>query len=268
MSHWYTQEGQACHKIEAVNGKLRDTNLRDARKHKFLYSVTTINQVPSKPQLIRWSENQILDAAIDYPPPRRIHGQFDYEGLDDDLKKWKVIVLSKSQKLTKDAAKRGQEIHQSLEGLLSGQLKIEDDENSNFTLPVLAFLQEKFGVLDWKTEQTFSHKLGFGGSVDLHFIYKKGKNVILDFKTKNKNDLSLVEQYDDHYQQTAAYRQGLDLPDAECYNLFISTSKPGVLKLMPEVWNEEEEEKTQRGWEMFKHLLEYRKLQDNYDPSW
>ena len=47
--HWYNKTGEAAYTIVGSNGKERNTNLRDARKHGYVPSVTTILGVAAKP---------------------------------------------------------------------------------------------------------------------------------------------------------------------------------------------------------------------------
>lgn len=255
MGHWYDKEGCTQYEIVGANGKKRDTTLRDARKFGWFPSVTTIMAIISKPQLEVWKTNQVLDAAIDYQPPRRVHDQFEYDGWEAEVKKWKAIVIDKSQKIGKDSAKKGSELHDTLEKEIKEKSFACSEDYSKFTLPVYQSLSDNFGsATDWISEKSFSHKLGFGGKVDLH-----SDDVILDFKTKSSSaDFHKDLSYFENAMQLAAYRLGLDKPKAVCYNLYISTEVPGCLQLKK--WTEEE---VQRAEKAFLHLLGYWQLVNN-----
>ena len=62
--HWYTQEGEPMYTIIGVNGKERNTNLRDARLLGLVPSVTTIMDLIAKPSLENWKINQALNSAL------------------------------------------------------------------------------------------------------------------------------------------------------------------------------------------------------------
>ena len=62
--HWYTQEGEPMYTIIGVNGKERNTNLRDARNLGLVPSVTTIIGMIAKPSLENWKIDQALKSAI------------------------------------------------------------------------------------------------------------------------------------------------------------------------------------------------------------
>ena len=49
--HWYDSEGAATYTIIGANGTERNTTLKDARKHGYVPSVTTIIGMAAKPSL-------------------------------------------------------------------------------------------------------------------------------------------------------------------------------------------------------------------------
>ena len=59
--------------------------------------------------------------------------------------------------------------------------------------------------------------------------------------------------------QLAAYRMGLDVPNARCANVFVSVTKPGLVKIVE--WTKED---LDRAWGMFAHLKSYWELKNNY----
>ena len=65
--HWYDQSGRPMYTVKAKDGTDRPTTLRDARKHGFLPSVTTIMSVMAKPGLESWKMNQMMMAALTLP---------------------------------------------------------------------------------------------------------------------------------------------------------------------------------------------------------
>jgi hypothetical protein len=127
-------------------------------------------------------------------------------------------------------------------------------------MPVKDFLKSEFNGQGWVAEASFADKLGFGGKVDLHS--RDGQGIIIDFKTKAKDDLDAKLLYFDYCVQLAAYRSGLDMKTATCYNLIISTTSPGVLYLHK--WDEDS---LRKGLRMFKLMLAYWQLDNTYDSS-
>ena len=61
--HWYDKTGEAAYTVVGSNGKERNTNLKDARKHGYVPSVTTILGVAAKPPLENWKINQALNCC-------------------------------------------------------------------------------------------------------------------------------------------------------------------------------------------------------------
>jgi hypothetical protein len=59
--------------------------------------------------------------------------------------------------------------------------------------------------------------------------------------------------------QLSAYRVGLGLPKAECANVFVSVTEPGLVVIKE--WSQEELE---RGWTMFSSLLAYWQAKNNH----
>ena len=247
-AHWYDKEGNTAYEIKGANGNMRPTTLRDARKYGYTPSVTTILGIVDKPALTKWKMDQIIKAVLENP----------YHSFND-VEQWKRQIFSASQKEGKDAADRGGQIHDALEHYYLGEGLHPDFED--YCRPVIDLIRTKFGEVQWIPEKSFSHKLGFGGKCDLHMLPNGQwpKGVILDFKTKSAEDFTRVKAYPEQCQQLVAYRHGFELPDAECFNLFIGTQKPGALMLHE--WPEAE---CQSAWKCFTHLVEYWKEINNF----
>lgn len=243
-NHWYDDKGNEAYTIVGTNGKERDTTLRDARKFRYVPSVTTILDIPSKPGLDIWKQSQLLKAA------------FKYKQFEVEEKEWSNLVLHKSKIIGKQAALKGQQIHEEIELNIKNSRDV--GELNEYVAPVLIKLLNELGDIKFICEKSFSYKKGFGGKVDLH-----GNGFVLDFKTK-LNSLGFDKDlgYDNHCMQLAAYRLGLDMPKAKCYNLFISTEVPGLLQ-----WKEWTEKELEKGLNMFLYLLKYWQLSNNYDSS-
>ncbi len=232
----------------------RDTTLRDARKLNLVPSVTTILGIVDKPALTRWKSEQLLKAVYENP--------YRY-GWDDNWEQHKRKLYSLSEKEGKDAAERGNEIHNALEQYFStGVIRGVPADVYTFCTPAIKLIADTFGhMASWNAEHSFSHKLGFGGKCDLHMqpCGEFPNGVIIDFKTKSAQDFSKVKAYPEQCQQLVAYREGFNMPDARCFNLFIGTNTPGELLL-----HEWEDEDCDVAWRCFKHLVQYWKLINNF----
>ncbi len=260
MSHFYDTKGNPVYEVPKADGSgLKATTLREARLLKLVPGVTDVLKMAANEGLIVYFQEQLLEAVIALS--HRIPDPHDLEGILG----FKKEVIGNSKLHAKRASDRGTEIHDALERAYTGKVV---GELQAFTDPVIKFLQERFNTA-FIAEKSFASTLGFGGKTDLHAPCSV-RPLIIDFKTKPDAAFAegkKLEQYDNHFQQLAAYRLGLDLPRAECYNLFISHETPGRFKLVPEVYDAKEEQKIQKGERMFLSLLEYYKEKNSFDPS-
>jgi len=251
--HYYTKTGESQHEIVGKNGKLRPTTLRDAKVLNLVPSVTTIMDIMGKPGLVFWLQQQVLLAAIETP----------YSGGCPES--WKRLVVSKSKKIGEDAAKRGNEIHDLMEKRFQNIILTVNNENNDLIIVQAAVdvISEMFPGYLWTTEQSFAHKDGFGGRVDLYGKSPEGSYVVIDFKTKDKTDPKDMVQYDEHKIQLAAYQVGLGLPyNTKRFNLFISVNKatPGLCKLV-------ECKEFDKYKEWFYTLVRMWQLKNGYKPN-
>jgi hypothetical protein len=242
--------------MTGANGKLRATSVKDAKKLNLFPSYSTIVQaVLAKPGLDVWKQTQLLDACSETP-----YDMFDDAG-------WRKKVIHKSATKSRKASDRGTEIHDKLEqAILQGIDSFKDDIDRPFIEPVYNFVINKMkGKLDVEIipEASFVHPLGYGGKVDLHSPTDDGW--VLDFKTKDftEDNIDKVAVFTEHTMQLAAYREGLKIPRAKCYNLFISISTPGLFKLI-----EHDEIAVKQHFEMFCCLLKFWQLNKQFKPMW
>jgi len=216
--HWYTSDGVPAYTQEIASGKNkgkeRPTTIRDARKLGLVPSVTTITGILDKPALTAWKCRQAVEKVTnpDYKPDT--------------------------------SAEKGSKIHGAIEHWLeTGKVRRGYRGYINVVERVLGEL----GIEHPISERSFA-TTEFGGAVDLH---DKEANIILDFKTKKEVETGKDYHYDEHAMQLAAYREGLGMKGAKCYNLFLSRTTPDNYSL-----HEWEEEDVQRGWAIFYHLKE------------
>jgi hypothetical protein len=245
--HWYTREGAPMYQIEGANGKIRNTTLRDARKHDLVPSVTTILNVAAKPGLENWKLQQVLLAALTLPKRDQ---ESETEYID------RIITDSKEQ--GRAAADAGTDIHASIENYFDRKVIVGHEEH---VLGVEKAIKEAFGEHKWVCESSFAHTSGFGGKCDMHTRSSEDQlfGIILDIKTKEFTDPDKVEGYDDHLMQLAAYRFGLGIYKARCANVFVSRSVPGLVKIIE--WSDED---LHRGWKMFDSLLQFWQFKNDH----
>lgn len=280
MGHFYDSAGNPCYTYKNAKGEEKDTTLREAKKFGWWPSVTTILQVKASPGLDVYRQNQLLDAAWNLSFAEMDGGGLfsgnEFFGYPEDFKR---AVLKQSKEHAKKAADKGTLIHDAIEKyFIKGTY---DTETGDIVEPVIKFLDDEFPGVAWVAEKSFTSPLGFGGKVDLHCPNAK---IVVDFKTKDLDNLDKVKSYENNTMQSAAYAVGLNNYDKfECifkeksdkaevavynfskpkdwkrYNLYISTSTPGILKL-------DEHKDFDKDWGMFKALLDYWQLCTGHKP--
>lgn len=250
--HWYTRDGQPAYEVPARNGELRPVTLRDARALNLVPSVTTILKCAAAPGLEKWKQDQVLLSALTLP-----------RGAEESEACWLDRIHHDSREQARLAAERGTEIHAAIEQCFSGQ--DWDHELDGAVDAVLDAVEGRFGTdAKWYSEQAFAHQLGFGGKADL-LSHPTTLDVLLDFKTKDGWNPLRADKlaYDEHAIQLAAYRVGLGRPEALCCNVFVSRQEPWQVHI-----HEWTEDALERGWRMFRALLDYHTAQTRYDASW
>jgi hypothetical protein len=247
--HWYTKTGEPCYEIKGKNGLLRPTTLRDAKKLDLVPSVTTIIKCAAAPGLDWWKQKQVLLAALTLPKK-------DGEPEEEYLSR----IMRDSQEQGRKAAERGTQIHAAIQGHF--ECESVSAEMWPYVRGAKEALEKEFGPKVWVCEKSFAHELGFGGKSDLHVNWQP--HMVGDIKTKefdSVDDKKLA--WDDHAIQLAAYREGLGIPKAKCFNVFVSTTVPGLCHI--HIWTEDE---IQRGWRMFQSLLNYWKAKNLEAECW
>ena len=241
--HWYTKQGTPAYTTIGKTGE-RATTLRDARKEGLLPSVTTIINLMSKAGLDTWKQQQVLLAALTLPREP-----------NEPEQDWLKRVMSDSKATGREAAERGTAIHNIIQGYFE-QMYLP--EKPAYLDAINDILKHHFGDQSWLSEKSFGHHLGYGGKCDLMAkpINGQGSGFVVDFKTKD-TDLDKVDVFFEHELQLAAYREGLNLPNARCAIVFVN-GMTNQVKLV-----EIEEAQLQKSWECFQHLLRVYQIKNN-----
>ena len=239
--HWYTREGEPCYTVKAKDGSDRPATLRDARKLNLVPSVTSIIRCAASPGLEYWKQQQVLMAALTLP---KIDGEAEGAYLQR--------ILNDSREQAKKAAERGTAIHAAIQGFYQGEPPSPEDFRQ-YVLGAQETVSKWLPSTVWVAERSFSHALGFGGKVDLCGVG------VVDFKTKEFDTTADLKTWDEHAMQLAAYRHGLGLEKARCAIVYVSSTVPGLTKLI-----EIQEDELQRGWTCFYSLLHYWQAKNTY----
>ena len=247
-THWYRQDGSPQYTVKAKDGSDRNTTLRDARVMNLVPSVTTIIKTAASPGLEAWKSEQMLLAALTLP---RVEGESEKELLKR--------IVQDSKETARQAAERGTRVHEDVEKHFAGEM----NDRPELGVAVERSLASFFGLPDktpWKVEHAFAWG-GFGGKVDLHHPITKcaPHGLVVDIKSKEFGPDDEIKAYDEHLMQLAAYRNGLEIPNARCANIFVSVSHPGLVSIIE--WNAED---LTRGWDMFSCLLKYWSIKNKF----
>jgi hypothetical protein len=163
-------------------------------------------------------------------------------------------ILTDSREQARKAAERGTAIHATIQGHYEGNPPAE--EYLPHAIGTDRIVSEWMKG-PWNPERSFAHPMGFGGKCDLSHAL-----AVIDFKTKEFDADTPLKTWDEHAMQLAAYRHGLNLPNARCAIVYVSVTNPGLAKLI-----EIPEADLQRGWKCFYSLLQYWKSSKDFDPS-
>jgi hypothetical protein len=231
--HWYTKLGEPAYRIIGTNGVERNTTIKDARKHQLVPSVTTITNQLKSIGLERWQQGNLLLAALTLPKQ---------ENESEDS--WIDRVVQDGKSIGKEAAERGTRMHGVLESFYRRQ---EVAIYPLYVIEVDRVITEHFGAQQWAAEASFASPLGYGGKIDLN-----GSEVVIDFKSKT-GSLDKVTVYHEQVMQLAAYRYGLNMPNARCANVFFTEA--GEVKLV-----EHSEDALASAWDCFKCRCSFTKL--------
>ena len=248
--HWYKQDGGPQYTVKAKDGSDRPTTLRDARKMNLVPSVTTVLKIAAKPGLEAWKQEQMLLAALTLPrTPQETEQAFI------------ARIVADSKETGKQAAEAGTRIHESIEKWFEGKKEVEHKSIAQAVEETIFNHFKTHPDQPWLVERSFADTMGYGGKVDMYCVADEHAptGIVLDVKSKDFGPDDKVDAYDEHLMQLSAYRHGLGVPHARCANVFVSRSHHGLVKVVE--WSEAD---LVKGWEMFKCLLQFWKLKNDF----
>jgi hypothetical protein len=236
--HFYKPNGEPAYTYKNKKGEEKATTLREARKEGWFPGVTTIIATQARFGLVNWMIDQAILSALTLPRP---------EG-EGDLSFFARIKADAKEQARK-AIEKGKIIHAWVQDSFEG--KVSPPEADPFVISARMEITKKCGARNWICEKPFASPMGYGGKIDL-----QDPEIILDIKTTEK-DLDTIRTWDDHAQQLAAYRTGVQNPNAKCGILYINVlTTDSKLLWLPE-------EELVKGFECFKALLAFWKAKNS-----
>ena len=269
MSHWYTKNGQAMHRVPGKTVAERDTTIADARIMGLLPSVSGITKMWANPGLDRWKQDITIESALKFAI------QSAYGEMDED--KLYAEIRAESNKVAGAAADLGVKIHAAIESAL----RFEEWENQSVELadgklvelkelvgPALDKLEE-LGIKIVETEKvvtSLSH--GYAGQMDVSYVNGDVAGV-LDFKSTKTKPTKKIDVRQGQSMQIAAYHHACwsskdkphFQPNHQGINLYISTTEIGRIDVV-----KYDAAELAKQWEGFLACLTLWRLQNNYDP--
>jgi hypothetical protein len=232
--HWYDSDGNPAYTIIGKNGVERNTTLRDARKLSLVPSVTTIIAAANAPALVEWKINQAILSALTAT-------RCEEETEADFVSRIKADAKEQAKK----AAERGTQIHAYVQDWLEGNEVEQGSDAYPFCSSANETIFKEVGFQEWICEKSFSTER-YGGKADLH-----NSLYLIDIKTKTWTDKDKLDIWESHLMQLAAYRHGLNIPDAKCGILYVHQDTAESVLL----WADED--KLKQGMGMFNGLLDF-----------
>ena len=269
MSHWYTKNGQAMHRVPGKTVAWRDTTIADARIMGLLPSVSGITKMWANPGLDRWKQDITIESALKFAI------QSAYGEMDED--KLYAEIRAESNKVAGAAADLGVKIHAAIESAL----RFEQWENQSVELadgklvelkelvgPALDKLEE-LGIKIVETEKVVTSLYhGYAGQMDVSYVNGDVAGV-LDFKSTKTKPTKKIDVRQGQSMQIAAYHHACwsskdkphFQPNHQGINLYISTTEIGRIDVV-----KYDAAELAKQWEGFLACLTLWRLQNNYDP--
>mgnify|MGYP001612783950 CR=1 FL=1 len=243
----YYADGQPAYTIVGKNGKERNITLADMKILNIYPSVTEILKIYPKPYLQLWKQRQVLMSALTLTRLK--------DESDDALI---ARIMADADEQARIAREKGQAIHGAMERFICGQeVQAEYYIYVGAAINVLQdYLGEKMLLSQCEPEKSFAcPDLLYGGKVDL---FSRELRFVCDIKSSEFTEDKTLG-YQEHIIQLSAYSHGLQMPDARIINLYISTKKPGLIKII-----EYSKDQQCNAFAIFKKCLELWQLLKKY----
>ena len=268
MSHWYTKNGKAMHRVPGKTVAERDTTIADARIMGLLPSVSGITKMWANPGLDRWKQDITIESALKFAI--QSYGEMDADKLYADIR-------AESYKIAHAAADLGVKIHAAIESALSHQewenqaVELADGkfvELKELVDPALKKLEElRINIVETeKVVTSLSH--GYAGQMDVSYV-KGDLAGVLDFKSTKTKPFKKIDVRQGQSMQIAAYHHACwsskdkphFQPNHQGINLYISTTEIGRIDVV-----KYDSAELAKQWDGFLACLTLWRLQNNYDP--
>lgn len=276
MSHWYTKNGQAMHKVPGKTVAERDTTITDARKMGLLPSVSGITKVWANLGLDRWKQNATIDATLNYCRDDWTGDWSKVKASEDDH--FYGEVRARADASMNAASDLGVKIHAAIEASLTSSTWFPNEEVQlwdgrwvemrELVNPALDKLRE-LSITTVESEKIItclSH--GYAGQMDMAFTQGEIAGV-LDFKSTKTKPGKKIDVRQGQSMQIAAYHYAYwgvadkphFTPNHKGINLYISTTEIGRVDIVTY-----DHEELAKQWQGFLACLTLWRLQNNYDP--
>jgi len=222
--HWYDAEGRSAHVIIGKNGKERNTTVADARKMGLLPSVTSVQGILHKEQLVSWRIEQAIMSALTLP---REEGE--------DLGEYAKRVVKDSKEQTTKAALHGTAMHVELENILLGRPVSRDETLAPYIKTFSEWAEKNVEKTYWCEKGLVG--AGYAGRCDAYVKLRGVGDAIIDLKNRKVNP-KYDPFYDTDCSQLWAYRNASENPKCACVSVVLASND--ATKLMTKVWDEDE----------------------------
>jgi hypothetical protein len=224
--HWYDAEGRSAHVILGKNGKERNTTVADARKMGLLPSVTSVQGILHKEQLVSWRIEQAIMSALTLP---REEGE--------DLGEYAKRVVKDSKEQTTKAALHGTAMHVELENILLGRPVSRDETLAPYIETFKKWSDANIEKTYWCEKGLVG--AGYAGRCDAYVRMKGIGDAIIDLKNRKVNKKhNAPPWYPTDAQQLWAYRNASENPQAACVSVVLASNDPEYIE--HHQWDEDE----------------------------
>lgn len=175
MSHFYDKHGKPVFEVQCKNGKMRKTNIADARKLDLFPSVTTVLGILAAPELEQWKQNRIIKACKSLP----------YHLYTDTKTSYQDAIVEEAFKKSETAKDFGDLLHKWIADTMLGtnlHLTYTDIPEATKTAvkSELSCVKRIIGV----ETTVIDTDLGVAGSYDMFCELQDGRTCLYDYKNQ------------------------------------------------------------------------------------